>query len=102
MAKTAANDLEVGKVHAKVNKIMNHVADAILKQIEDEPEAAAFVNMKDVAVMIAWCDKNDIKAPLAIDQEGNELKKKLDAVKAKHSAGNLSFLDPNGDIREAR
>lgn len=98
----AANDHEVGLVHGKINKIMLKVADHMLDQMEEEPEAAGFINMKDVAVMIAWCDKNNVRAPMAIDQEGNELKKKLDEVKKKHSAANLSFLDPSGDIRAAR
>lgn len=96
MAKTTASDLEVGVIHKKINTIVDKTASDMIDKMDSGESPLEVVNPKTLAVMIAWVEKNDIKAHLSIDEEKNNARKKLEAIKERQRNTKITFID---DIR---
>lgn len=103
--KTTASDLEVGEIHKKVTKIINGVADSVLRNMEQLREMdpttdlSMVVNMRDITVMMAWCEKNEVRAHTILDDETTSASQKLKAIKQAAASNVLKFRDTDDDIQ---
>lgn len=91
--KHAATEDEVGILHKAVTTLFNKKASAILKEIEDDPEAAiALVQGKDLAAMAKWVLDNGVTAIPAAQTEESDLAKKLAKIKQKSEGNVIEFV----------
>lgn len=91
--KNAATEDQMGVLHNAITRMFNKKADAILKLIEDEPEAAiALVSGKDLGAMAKWVLDNGITCIPAAKTEESELAKRLADIKAKSNGKVVDFV----------
>ena len=83
MAKTAATEAQVGRIHQLATTIYEKKLELILKQMEDDPENAEFIgDLRTIQAADKWAQYNEIKSVLPTEQENNPLKAKLAEIKA--------------------
>ena len=91
--KHAATEDDVGILHGAITKLFNKKADAMLKVIEDDPDAAIhLVNGKDVGAMCKWVLDNGITATPAAQQEESALSKRLAKIKQASQGKVIDFV----------
>lgn len=90
--KNAATEDQMGILHNAITKMFNKKADAILKTIEDDPDAAiALVSGKDLGAMAKWVLDNGVTCIPAAQTEESDLSKKLKDIKAKSQGKIIQF-----------
>lgn len=85
MAKTAASEAALGRLHAKVVKIFGMSLDQVIEKLEAEEEAAFVVDPKLLNTIIKFLADNKIYSLAEEEVEDNPLAKKLAEIKAKSS-----------------
>lgn len=91
--KHAATEDDIGILHKAITTLFNKKAGAILKEIEDDPEAAiALVQGKDLAAMAKWVLDNGVTAVPAAQTEESDLAKKLARIKQKSEGNVIDFV----------
>ena len=91
--KNAASEDQLGILHNAITKLFNGKADALLRLIEEDPDAAiALVSGKDIGAMCKWVLDNGITAVPSEQLEQSELSKKLKAIKEKSQGKVINFV----------
>lgn len=90
--KNAATEDAVGTLHNAITRLFNMKADALLKEIEADPEVAMhLVQGKDIGAMCKWVLDNGITAIPAAQEGDSALKKKLDKIRAASQGKVIQF-----------
>lgn len=90
--KNAATEDQMGILHNAITKMFNKKADAILKIIEDEPDAAiGLVSGKDLGAMAKWVLDNGVTCIPAAASEESDLSKKIKAIKDRSEGKVIQF-----------
>lgn len=91
--KHAATEDQVGMLHGMITQLFHAKADAIMKIIEEDPDAAiALVSGKDLGAMCKWVLDNGITATPITQAEESELSRKLAKIKKQSSGKVLDFV----------
>lgn len=91
--KHAATEDQVAILHNAITRMFNKKADAILKEIEECPEAAiALVSGKDLGAMAKWVLDNGITCVPAAATEESDLSKKLKSIREASNGKVINFV----------
>lgn len=83
MAKTAASEAALGRLHAKVVKIFGMSLDQVIEKLEEGEEATFAVDPKLLNTIIKFLSDNKIYSLAEEEVEDNPLAKKLAEIKAR-------------------
>lgn len=92
MAKTAASEAALGRLHAKVVKIFGISLDQVIEKLEAGEEAAFAIDPKLFNTVIKFLADNKIYSIADEEVEDNPLAKKLAEIKAKSSTVILPLI----------
>lgn len=93
MAKTAASESEVGKIHNKITMILNKHLDRTLEMLDNGEDPTIVVNMKDLAVAAKWTEVNGVTAVLEVNEKGSGIQSKLDEIRNRAKGKVVPMID---------
>lgn len=107
--KHAANEDEVGKLHNLITKCHNIKAKVMLESAlmmeqeslsaEELVMLAGILNTKDLSAAQKWVEYNQVGCLLANEEEGSQLKDRLDAIKNSQKGKVLQFADIKQEVQ---
>jgi hypothetical protein len=82
MAKNAATEGDVGRIHKMVTDIYTLQLGSMLAEMQKDPKQCQYMgDLNTIKAAAKWCESNDIKSVLPTEESGNELKAKLVEIK---------------------
>lgn len=81
MARTAASETEIGKLHLKVVKVLGMSLDQMIKKLEEGDLAEFAVDTKLLAVVTKFLNDNKIWSVPEEDNEESDFAKKIRQIK---------------------